>query len=50
MGEARVIPHDVKIIRLEVYDFNLASAGGPSARTTVPYSSSRPHLPVLSPS
>jgi len=42
---ARVMSHDVKIISLEVYDINLASTGGPSARTTVPYSPSGPHLP-----
>jgi len=37
--------HDAGVIRLEVYDFSLASTGGPSARTMVPYSLSDPHLP-----
>jgi len=45
-----VMSHDVKRIRLEVYDFGLASAGGPSAGTIVPYSPSGPHLPGSSPS
>jgi len=45
-----VMPHDVERIPLEVYDFNLASVGGPSARTVAPYSSSGPHLPGRSPS
>jgi len=35
-GTARVMSHEVKTIRLEVYDLNLASTGGPSARTIVP--------------
>jgi len=35
-GTARVTSHDVKRIRLEVHDFGLASAGGPSAGTIVP--------------
>jgi len=35
---ARVMSHDVKRIRLEVDDFGLASAGGPSVGTIVPYS------------
>ena len=35
-GTARVMSHDVKRIRLEVYDFSLASTGGPSAGTMVP--------------
>ena len=42
---ARVISYDVKRICFEVYDFSLASTGGPSAGTTVPYSPSGPHLP-----
>jgi len=41
-GMARVMSHDVKRIPL-VYDINLASARGPSARTIVPHSPSRPH-------
>ena len=49
-GTARVMSHDVKRIRLEVYDFSLASTGGPSAGTIVPYSPSGPHLPGRSPS
>ena len=49
-GTARVISHDVKRIRLEVYDFSLASIGGPRDGTTVPYSPSGPHLPGRSPS
>jgi len=44
-GTARVMSHDVKRIRSEVYDFSLASTGGPSAGTIVPYSQSGPHLP-----
>jgi len=36
LGTARVMPYDVKRIRLEVYDLGLASAGGPSAGTIVP--------------
>ncbi|RPA91036.1 hypothetical protein L873DRAFT_1820047 [Choiromyces venosus 120613-1] len=42
--------HDVIIIRLKLYDFNLASTGGPRARTIVPHSASGPHLPGRSPS
>jgi len=42
--------YEVKRIRSEVYDVNLASTGGPSARTIVPYSPSGPHLPGRSPS
>jgi len=34
-GTARVMSHDVKRIRLKVYYFSLASAGGPSAGTIV---------------
>ena len=49
-GTARVISHDVKRIRLEIYDFSLASTGGPSAGTIVPYTPSGPHLPWCSPS
>jgi len=49
-GTARVMSHDVKRIRLEVHDFGLASAGGPSAGTMVPYSPSGRHLPGRSPS
>jgi len=30
--------HDAGMIPLEVYDFSLASTGGPSTRTIVPYS------------
>jgi len=44
---AREMSHEVKRICLEVYDLNLASTGGPSARTIVP---SGPHLPGSSPS
>jgi len=29
-GTGRVMSHDVRRIRLEVYDFSLAGAGGPS--------------------
>ena len=47
-GTARVMFHEVKRIRLEVYLLNLASTGGPSARTIVPYSPSGPHLPERS--
>jgi len=32
--------YEVKSIRSEVYDLNLSSTGGPSARTIVPYSPS----------
>ena len=39
-GTARVMSHDVRRIRSEVYDFGLASAGGPSAGTIVPCSPS----------
>jgi len=47
-GMARVMSHDVKRIRLPVYDFSLASTGGPSAGTIVPYSSPSPIVrPVL---
>ena len=49
-GTAQVMSRDVKRIRLEVYDINLASTGGPSTRTIVPYSPSGPHLPGRSPS
>ena len=35
-GTARVMSHDVKRIRLEVYDFSLASTGGLSAGTIAP--------------
>jgi len=49
-GTARVMSHDVKRIRLEVHDFGLASTGGPSAGTMVPYSPSGRHLPGRSPS
>jgi len=49
-GTARVMSYDVKRIRLEVHDFGLASAGGPSAGAIVPYSPSGPHLPGRSPS
>jgi len=35
--------HDAGAICLEVHDFSLAGAGGPSARTIVPYSPSGPH-------
>ena len=45
-----MMSHDVKRIRLEVYEFSLASTGGPSAGTIVPYSPSGPHLPGRSPS
>jgi len=45
----RVIPHDAKRIRLAC-DFDLAGPGSPSARTIVPYSPSRTHLPGHSPS
>jgi len=38
------------MIRSEVYDLNLASTGGPSARTIVPDSPPGPHLPGRSPS
>ena len=34
-GTARVMPPDVKRTRLEVYDFSLASTGGPNAGTAV---------------
>jgi len=34
-GTARVMPHDVKRIRLEVFDFSLPSTGGLSAGTIV---------------
>ena len=49
-GTARVMSHDVKIIRLWVYDFSLASTGGPSPGTIAPYSLSSPHLPRRNPS
>jgi len=49
-GTAREQSHEVKRIRLEVYDLNLASTGGPIGRTIVPYSPSCPHLPERSPS
>jgi len=49
-GIARVMSHDVKRIRLEVYDFSLASTGGLSAGTIVPYTPCGPHLPGRSPS
>ena len=49
-GTARVMSYEVKRIRSEVYDLNLASTGGPSARTIVPYSPSSPHLQGRSPS
>ena len=49
-GTARVISHDVKRIRLQAYDFSLASTGGPSAGTIVSYTPSGPHLPGQSPS
>jgi len=42
--------YDVKMIRLQVYDFSLASTGGPRAETMVRYSPSGPHLPGRSPS
>ena len=47
-GTARVMSHEVKRTRLEVYDLNLASTGGPSPRTIFPYSPSGPHLPERS--
>jgi len=43
-GTARVMSYEVKGIGSEVYDLNLASVGGPSARARVPYSPSGPHL------
>jgi len=49
-GAAQVMSYEVKSIRSEVYDINLASTGGPSARTTVPYSPSGPRFPGRSPS
>jgi len=49
-GTIRVMVHDVKVTRLEVYDFGLAGAGGPSATTIVPYSPSGRHFPGRSPS
>jgi len=39
--------HDVKRIRLEVYDINLDSVGGPSARATVQSPIVRPVLTFL---
>jgi len=45
----RVMSHDAKRICL-VYGINLASAGGPSARTIIPHSPVCPHLPGPSPS
>jgi len=46
-----VMSHDAGMIRLEVYDFILASTGGPNARTLVSYSPCAPHLPgVVRPS
>ena len=30
-----MMSHDAGMVRLEVYDFSLTSAGGPSARTKV---------------
>ena len=50
MVTARVMSNDVKRVRLQVYDFSLASTGGPSAGTIVPYSPSVPLLPGRSPS
>jgi len=47
---ARVMSHEVNRIRLEVHHLNLASTGGLSAGTIVPYSPSGPHLPGRSPS
>ena len=43
-GTTRVMSHNVKRIRLEVYDVSLICARGPSA-SMVPYSLSGPHLP-----
>ena len=40
-----MMSHEVKIIRSEVYDLNVASTGGPNARTIISYSPSGPHLP-----
>ena len=45
-----MMSHEVKRIRSEVYDVNLASTGGPNARTIVPYSPSGPRFPGSSPS
>jgi len=42
--------HDARVIGLDVYNFSLASTGGPSARTIVLYGQSGPHLPGRSPS
>jgi len=41
--------HILGMIRLEMYDFNLCSAGGPRTRIVVPYSPPGPHLPRNSP-
>jgi len=49
-GAARVMYYEMRSIRLEVYDLSLASIGGPSGRTTIPYSPSGSHLPGHSPS
>jgi len=49
-GTKRVISHDIKRIRLEMYDFSLASTGGPSTGSIVPYTPPCPRLPGRSPS
>ena len=49
-GTAQVMSHVVKGIGLQVYDFSLATLGGPSAGTITPYSPSGPRLPGRSPS
>ena len=43
-----MMSHVAGITRSEVYDFRLSSTGSPSARTTVLYSPSGPHLPGCS--
>jgi len=45
-----VMSYEVKRIRSGVYDLDLASTGGPGARTIVPYSPPGLHLPGRSPS
>src|SRR5437868_12192449 len=50
IGDGQVMSHEVNMILLEVYHFNLASTGGQRARTIVAYSPSGPHPPGRSPS
>ena len=48
LGTGQVMSHEVKRICLELYDFKLASTGGPTARIIASYRQSSVHLPESS--